>query len=129
MRLRIFLPTEVMVDETVSKVIAEAENGYFCLEPRHVDIVNALAPGLLTYVTSAGEERFVGVDEGVLVKCGPDVRGATRDAVTGDEPAALKRAMLTRSHAALEHERKARTVLARLEAGVAKRFLDMQKGG
>lgn len=129
MRLKIFLPTEVMVDEAVSKVIAEAENGYFCLEPKHVDVVTALVPGLLTYVTDEGIERFVGLDEGILVKCGPEVRVTTREAVRGDDPAALKRSMVSRRRELDEHERKTRTVLARLEAGVAKRFLELQNRG
>jgi F-type H+-transporting ATPase subunit epsilon len=37
MRLKVLLPTMVLVDEAVSKVVAEAENGAFCLLPKHVD--------------------------------------------------------------------------------------------
>lgn len=128
MRLTIRLPTAVVVDETVNKVIAEAENGSFCLEPRHADFVSALVPGLLTYVTAAGVETFVGIDEGILVKCGSEVRVSTREAVVGADPAALKRSMVDRCCDLGERERCARTVLARLEAGVAKRFLDLQRG-
>jgi F-type H+-transporting ATPase subunit epsilon len=128
MRLKVILPSDVLVDEAVTKVIAEAENGSFCLEPRHVDFVTALVPGLLTYVTAAGIEMFVGIDEGILVKCGPDVRVSTREAVAGGDPAVLKRSMVNRSGDLDEHERCARTVLARLEAGVAKRFLELQRG-
>jgi F-type H+-transporting ATPase subunit epsilon len=32
-------------------VIAEAQNGSFCLLPHHIDFVAALAPGLLAYTT------------------------------------------------------------------------------
>ena len=108
-------------------MVAEAENGSFCLEPRHIDFVSALAPGLLSYVTREGDERFVGIDEGILVKCGREVRVSTRDAVLGDEPQALHAAILHRISELSEHERNARSVLARLEAGVAKQFLGLQK--
>ncbi len=54
MRLRVLLPTEVLLDVEVTKVIAEAENGFFCLLPRHVDFVAALVPGILYYTTSPG---------------------------------------------------------------------------
>jgi F-type H+-transporting ATPase subunit epsilon len=128
MRLTVFLPTEVLVDEKVTKIIAEAENGSFCLEPRHVDFVTSLVPGLLTYVTVDGIEMFVGVDEGILVKCGRSVRISTREAVAGTDPTALKRSMVDHSRHLDEHERSARTVLARLEAGIAKRFVELQKG-
>jgi F-type H+-transporting ATPase subunit epsilon len=47
MRLKILLPTEIILDKEVIKVVAEAENGYFCLLPRHVDFVSTLVPGIL----------------------------------------------------------------------------------
>ena len=128
MQLKVLLPGEVLVDAAVNKIIAEAENGSFCLEPRHVDFVTALAPGLLTYLTADGVEMFVGVDEGILVKCGNLVRVSAREAVVGADPVALKSAMMLRCCDIDEHERSARTVLARLEAGMAKRFLQLQRG-
>jgi F-type H+-transporting ATPase subunit epsilon len=128
MQLKVLLPGEVLVDAAVSKIIAEGENGSFCLEPRHVDFVAALVPGLLTYWTAEGVEMFVGIDEGILVKCGGLVRVSTREAVVGAEPTELKSSMVRRCCDMDEHERCARTVLARLEAGLAKRFLDLQKG-
>jgi F-type H+-transporting ATPase subunit epsilon len=127
MRLKIILPTEVLLDQAVSKIIAEAENGSFCLEPRHIDFVSVLAPGLLTYITAEGNEMFVGVDEGILVKCGAEVRVSTREAVVGDDPDGLRYAILSRASELDQHERSARGVLARLEAGVAKRFFELQK--
>ena len=47
MKLKVLLPTEIFINEEVEKVVAEADNGYFCLLPRHVDFVSALVPGLL----------------------------------------------------------------------------------
>lgn len=126
-RLTILVPTQVLVDEAVSKIIAEAENGSFCLEPRHVDFVTVLVPGLLTYFTAAGVETFVGIDEGILVKSGLAVRISAREAVVGADPATLKLSMVRRCCHLNEHERCARTVLARLEAGVAKRFIELQR--
>jgi len=127
MRLKVLLPTDILLDVPVTKIIAEGENGAFCLEPRHIDFVSALVPGLLSYVMTDGAERFVGIDEGILVKCGREVRVSTRDAVLGDEPKALHTAILDRISELDEHERNARSVLARLEAGVAKQFLGLQK--
>jgi F-type H+-transporting ATPase subunit epsilon len=57
MRLRVLLPTDVLVDREAAKVIAEAANGSFCLLPRHVDFVAALVPGILRYTTPQGEEH------------------------------------------------------------------------
>ncbi len=69
MRLKLLLPSQILIDEPVRKIIAEAGNGSFCLEPRHVDFVAALVPGLLMYVPETGGEVFIAVDEGILVRC------------------------------------------------------------
>ena len=68
MRLKLLLPGEVLVDEETTKIIAEAENGSFCLKPKHVDFIAALVPGLLSFIADDGEEVFLAVDEGILVK-------------------------------------------------------------
>ena len=82
MRFKILLPSEIYLDQEVSKVIAEANNGSFCLLPRHIDFVAALAPGLLSIEDDKGQEVFMAVDEGILVKKGQDVSVSTRNVVT-----------------------------------------------
>src|SRR5512141_1536235 len=81
MKLKVLLPTQILLAETVSKITAEAENGSFCLLPRHIDFVTALVPGLLSFVTTDGQEHFLAVDEGILVKCGTQVLVSTQHAV------------------------------------------------
>jgi len=46
MNLKIMLPAEIFLSEEVTKVVAEAENGFFCLLPQHVDFTAALVPGV-----------------------------------------------------------------------------------
>lgn len=127
MRLRVLLPTEVLVDEDVTKVIAEAENGSFCLLPRHVDFVAALVPGVLTFYDSAGEEHFAAIDQGILVKCDAEVSVSTFSAVRGTELGVLEALVEERFVELDERERKARTALARLEAGALKGFRGLQE--
>ncbi len=81
MKLKILIPTIVLVDREVTKVIAEAENGNFCLLPHHIDFVAALVPGILSFTTEGGEEIFVAVDEGILVKCNQEVLVSARNAI------------------------------------------------
>ena len=49
MMLKILLPAEVMMTQEVKKIVAEAENGSFCLMPNHIDFVATLSPGIFTY--------------------------------------------------------------------------------
>jgi F-type H+-transporting ATPase subunit epsilon len=127
MRLQILLPTEVLVDQTVNKVIAEAENGSFCLLPHHVDFVAALVPGILCFCGHDEIEHYVAVDQGILVKCGREVFVSTANGVQGTDLARLQNLIEERFLELDEHERKARSALARLEAGTLRGFRELQE--
>lgn len=129
MRLKVLVPTRVLVDEPVGKVVAEAQDGSFGMLPRHVDFVAPLVPGILLYVSRDGAERFLGIDEGILVKCGREVLVSTRNAVPGDDLATLRWTVRERYVELDEHERSARSALARLEAGVVRRFIEFREWG
>jgi F-type H+-transporting ATPase subunit epsilon len=128
MRLTVLLPTEILVDEEVAKVVAEAQNGSFCLLPRHIDFVAALVPGLLAFVKTAdGAEEFLAADEGLLVKCGPQVLVSTRQAVRGGELGFLRETVEKTFKVLTDQEKRARTALANLEANFIRRFLKLEE--
>lgn len=127
MRLRVLLPTEILIDADVTKVVAEAENGSFALLPRHVDFVTALVPGLFSYWDAAGVESLIAVDEGLLVKHGPVVNVTTRRAVPGTELGDLRRLVREEFERRTDREHAARTAMARLEASFVREFLRMEE--
>jgi len=118
-----------LVDEEVARVTAEAGNGSFCLLPRHVDFVAALVPGLLSYEAASGKERFLAVDSGILVKCGPEVTVSTRRAVSGASLGELRETVSQRFEALDEREKTVRAASARMEAGLIRRFLELEHHG
>jgi len=126
MRLKLLLPNEILIDEPVQKIIAKAHNGSFCLEPRHIDFVSALVPGLLMYIAETGQEVFVAIDEGTLVKCGDDVLVSTYNAFRGDDLATLRDKVEKHFVQLGDSERIARSALSRLEAGVIRRFTQLK---
>jgi len=127
MRLKLLTPIAVLVDETVSKINAEGPEGLFCLLPRHRDWVAALVPGIVGFVTLDGRETFVAVDQGVLVKCGGEVLISVRRAVCDCDLACLRDVVETRFRQYDDQEKVARSAIARLEAGVIRRFLELQE--
>ena len=127
MNLRLLTPSEVLINQTVSKVIAEARNGSFCLLPRHIDFVAPLVPGLFSY-ESAQREETLAVDAGVLVKCGDEVRVSVRSAVRGKALSALQKTVRSVFLRLDEKEKKSRAALARLEAAFVTEFVGMQEG-
>jgi F-type H+-transporting ATPase subunit epsilon len=127
MRLKVLLPTEVLLDQQVKKIVAEAQNGSFGILPRHIDFVAALVPSVVVYVDAQGSERFLGIDKGTLVKCADDVFVSTRNAVPGDDLQTLREVVRSRFLELDDRERSARSALARLEAGVVRRFIELQE--
>ncbi len=125
MKLKVLLPTEILVDEVVSKITAEAENGSFCLLPNHVDFVAGLVPGLLFFELEKGKEIFLAVDEGILVKCGSQVLVSVKNAVRGNDLETLKNTVAQEFHHLDEQEKMTRSALSKLEASFIRGFLEV----
>jgi F-type H+-transporting ATPase subunit epsilon len=129
MKLKVLLPTHILVNKEVVKVIAEAENGSFCLLPRHIDFAAPLVPGLFFFVTDQGVEQFLAVDEGVLIKCGSEVLVSTRNAVIGPDLGMLKQTIQKQFIELEDREKISRSALAKLEANFVRRFMELKKPG
>lgn len=127
MQFRILLPANVLLDESVTKVVAEGSDGSFCLLPKHRDFVTSLVPGIITYVDGAGAESFVAVSEGVLTKSGSRVLVSTRRASRNEQLGELQRLVREDFQKLNDRERVAQTVMARLEADFMRRFLELDE--
>lgn len=127
MNLKVWAPAELVLNEEVAKVKAEAETGWFCVLPRHVDFVTALMPGILIYQTQAGQDGYLAVDEGVLVKCGSEVSVSVRDAARGESLGALRDTVESHFHGQHDKERAARVFEAKLEAELVRQLLNVEK--
>jgi len=127
MNLKVLLPFKIHADKTgVSRIVAETRSGSLGLLPHRLDCVAALKPGILTYATEAEGEIFVAVDEGVLVKTGPDVFVSVRRAISGKDLAQLHAAVEKEFLTMDEREKNARSVTERLETGLLRRFARYQ---
>jgi F-type H+-transporting ATPase subunit epsilon len=126
MNLKVLLPFQIFAEKTgVSRIVAETRDGSFGLLPHRRDCVAALTPGILTYESDADGEVFVAVDEGVLVKTGPDVLVSVRRALGGTDLGQLRDAV-EREFVTLDaHDHSVRSVMARLEAGFVRRFASL----
>jgi len=94
--------------------------------PHRLDCVAALVPGILIYQTESGGEVFVAVDEGVLVKTGPDVLVSVRRAMGGTDLGRLRDAVKKEFRTLDEQEQSVRLVVAKLETGFLRRFATLQ---
>jgi F-type H+-transporting ATPase subunit epsilon len=127
MNLKILLPFQVFAEKIgVLRIVAETREGSFGLLPHRLDCVAALAPGILIYETESDGEMFVAVDEGVLVKTGPDVLVSVRGAIGGTDLGQLRDAVDREFLSVDEHEQSVRLAVAKLETAFLRRFATFQ---
>jgi F-type H+-transporting ATPase subunit epsilon len=123
MRLKILLPFGVFADVgDVSRIVVDTTAGSFGLLPHRLDCVAALVAGILSYVTDSTGEVFVAVDEGTLVKTGPEVWVSVRRAQAGGDLGQLREAVAEQFMKRSDEERSVREVMARMESGFIRRM-------
>ena len=126
MLLKILLPAEVLIVQDVNKIVAEAENGSFCLMPNHIDFVATLSPGLFTYESTAGGQELYAMDVGTLVKKGVEVLVSTRNAVRAPDLGQVKQVVIQQYDRLDEREKMVRSASAKLEASMIRRIVDLK---
>lgn len=123
MNLKILLPFKIFAEKTgVSRIVAETREGSFGLLPHRLDCVAALTPGILVYETEMEGEVYVAVDEGVLVKTGPNVLVSVRRALVGTDLGQLRDAVEQEFLTLDEHEQSVRSVLVKMESNFIRRM-------
>jgi F-type H+-transporting ATPase subunit epsilon len=128
MQLEILLPSGVFASiANVVRIVVMTPAGSFGLLPHRLDCATVLAPGLLTYATAASEEVHVAIDTGVLVKTGAEVLVCVRHAIAGADLGHLRQAVEQEMLHLSDQEQSNRTALARLESGLIRSFVELQR--
>ncbi len=90
-KLKILLPTEIaLAADDISSLVIETSMGSMGILPHRRDCVAIISPGILEMISSAGEETYVALDEGVLTKTGMDVTIFVHNAISGKDLSQLK---------------------------------------
>ena len=106
--------------------MAQTLEGSIGLLPHRLDCAAALARGILTYETDEEGEVYLAVDQGVLVKAGMDVMVSVRNAIGGTDLDKLHDAVKQEFLMVDEQEKSVRQVLAKMEGGFIRRFMELQ---
>ena len=85
-----------------------------------------LVPGILSYEAD-GNEHFLAIDGGTLVKTGSEVRVSTPHLVQAGKLGELRAAVVQTFAAQDERQRRAQAALRRMEADFVHHFLNVQE--
>ena len=122
MQVTLRLPGGTLFDGRATGLRGTGPTGVFGILPNHTDFVTELVPSVLSLVTADGQERFFGIDEGVLVKRDRAVSISVRRGVAGDDLESLHDKVRTSFMEVEDEERAARAALTRLEADMVRRL-------
>ncbi|MDH4361337.1 MAG: F0F1 ATP synthase subunit epsilon [Nitrospirota bacterium] len=129
MNLKILLPFRIFAEQNaVTRIVAETREGSFGLLPQRLDCVAALEPGILIYENEGEGERYVALDEGVLVKSGRTVLISVRNAIAGTDLRQLREEVEREFLNLDEDEQNLRSVMTKLESSFVRRFADFRHG-
>lgn len=130
MNLKISIPSEVVLEKTgVIRIVAEGPNGFFGLLPTRLDCTLCLVPGILLFETQEEGERFVAVDEGLLIKVGPDIHVSVRNAEVAKELGTIHQIIKDRILVRSEQEKRMRSMLAKLESDFVRNLMEFSRHG
>lgn len=128
MHLKILLPHGVFADiKNVKRIVVETSAGSYGILPRRLDCTAALVRGILMYETESDGEKYIAVNEGILVKTGAQVSISVRNAI-GNAPLGELKTMVEKEMVELDAlEVNARIVMAKLETGFLRNFQKLRK--
>jgi len=129
MTLKILLPFKVFAEaKNVKRIVVETSAGSYGFLPQRLDCTAALRPGILLYETLNDGEKYIAIDEGVMIKSGAEVLISVRNAI-GDAPLGKLRSLVEKEMMHLdESEINARSVMAKLETGFIRSFQKLRRG-
>ncbi|SDW03818.1 F0F1 ATP synthase subunit epsilon [Aequorivita viscosa] len=128
MHLKILLPYGVFADiKNVKRIVVETTAGSYGILPRRLDCTAALVTGILVYETEEEGEKYVAVNEGILIKAGAQVSISVRHAI-GNAPLGKLREQVEKEMIELDElEISARNVMAKLETGFLRNFQNLRR--
>lgn len=126
MNLKIYTPTGIALETTSTQIDFESVDGFFTLLPRHMDIVSALRPSVLSYREN-NQKHYVACNKGVLVKKGDDVSVSTHLAIGSDDLELLQHKISVDFKQMEEERKEINLTMAKLELGLTKGFISLNR--
>lgn len=118
MEMKILLPHGVFANVSgVVRLVAETTAGSYGFLPNRLDCAASLVSGILQYETENGIAHYVAIDEGLLIKAGPQITLSVHNAI-GDVPLGeLHQAVKVQFEEQDETGKRIRTAMAKMERG------------
>ncbi len=129
MKLKVFSPINIILEQEIKKIDLEALDGYVCLLPKHVDFICAFPPNIIQFETLDSKTNYMACNHGILVKQGKDIFVSVQKAILGNNLTTLTHAIQTEFKQEEEERKELNAVMAKLESGLTRGFVELQTQG
>lgn len=127
MKLTVNIPDRILYKGTdIVRIVAESPFGAYGLLPHRLDMVMPLATGIMVFECQDGTERYIALDEGVLIKTGLDVSVSVRSAVIGDNLSRMRETVEKEYMQLGESEQNIQNILSRIEDDFIRLYHEVQ---
>lgn len=127
MILRIYTPTEVVLEQEVAHVTLEDPTGSLGIRPGHAPLVTPLVPSILTARDAEGHERYVAVNGGVALVNGDALEVVARQAAESDDLDHLEDNVLTRFAMEDQEDKTNAVAFEKMRLSFMRRLLEYEK--
>ncbi|NLW49882.1 MAG: hypothetical protein GXY85_03440 [Candidatus Brocadiaceae bacterium] len=128
MKLRVFTPTEIVLEEDVVHVTVEDPTGSIGIRPGHAPLVTPLVQSILVARPAEGRQRYLALDGGVAIVNRDVVEIVSRQAVESDDPAHLEDSVLAEFERRTEEEKSSFVAFEKMRLSFMRRLLELEKG-
>lgn len=128
MKLRVFTPTEVVLEDEVAHVTVEDPTGSLGIRPGHAPLVTPLVQGVLVARAADGRERYLALDGGVALVNRDTVEVVSRQAVESDDLTHLEGTVLAEFEKHADEEKSSFVAFEKMRLSFMRRLLELEKG-
>lgn len=126
MKLKVMIPFEILLEkEGMTRLVAETTKGSFGLLPLRLDCTALLVPGIVSYEAQGEEEKYIAVDEGILIKTGSEVVLSVRRALVGYPLGELKKMLEKEWNKKKERDSGTSHIFSKLENTFIRRIVEL----
>jgi len=126
-RLCVFTPTDVVLDEEVAHVTVEDPTGSLGVRSGHAPLVTPLVQGILVARLRDGGERYLALDGGVALVNRDVMEVVSRRAVESDDIAHLEDNVLTQFAMRAAEDRTNFVAFEKMRLSFMRRLLELEK--
>ncbi len=83
LNLKIYTLNQLFLEEVIKKIYVYGKEGLYAIFPNHQDYISSFEDGMLYFEKENNKKVYIGINQGILTKCGREVQISTFNSIYG----------------------------------------------